>query len=477
MRQKVTTVIVVNMLLAQGYAQNVGINPTGASPNNDAALDVDYSNKGLLIPRVNITSLTTFNPPITSGGNTVSLLVYNTNTTTGTGYHYWNGTQWIKLLANTSPADAWLTTGNAGTNSATHFLGTTDAQDLVIKTNNIERMRILQSNGNVGIGTNSPSSLLHVQGGHIVVSNTGGIGSMVRSIAETFGNHDILVYHINNFPAFVGLRGRGTISSPTYPNADDILASFVGRDVIDGYSPTQLYGGCEIQMRTNENWTNSNKGAYMAFITTQAGSNTPTEKMRLSGAGNLLVGFTTPAAPYLKLDVNGWIAARNDYGDIVYIGGDNIGMDGQMGLSSPSRNYLTFYNVNQGLHNDCFAQSFNIISDTTLKQNIQPIPYGLNEVLQLTPIGFEFKKGDNGRKRVGLIAQELHRIMPELIESKEHLFVRYMDYTAVLTKAIQEQQQQIEELKKQNQELKKLTSNIQSQLNLIKTTLQIESSK
>ena len=51
--------------------------------------------------------------------------------------------------------NAWSLTGNAGTNPATNFIGTTDAQDWVVKTNNIERMRVL-SGGRVGIGTNSP---------------------------------------------------------------------------------------------------------------------------------------------------------------------------------------------------------------------------------------------------------------------------------------------------------------------------------
>jgi hypothetical protein len=52
--------------------------------------------------------------------------------------------------------NAWSLTGNTGTNPATNFIGTTNAQDWVIKTNNLERMRVM-SNGNVGIGTNSPA--------------------------------------------------------------------------------------------------------------------------------------------------------------------------------------------------------------------------------------------------------------------------------------------------------------------------------
>ena len=46
--------------------------------------------------------------------------------------------------------NTWNILGNAGTTAGTHFLGTTDAQDLVFKSNSIEYMRILTT-GRVGI--------------------------------------------------------------------------------------------------------------------------------------------------------------------------------------------------------------------------------------------------------------------------------------------------------------------------------------
>lgn len=63
----------------------------------------------------------------------------------------------VKLPAS----NAWALNGNAGTDQSTNFIGTTDGQDLVVKTNNTERARIT-SGGDLGIGTNSPDAILDI---------------------------------------------------------------------------------------------------------------------------------------------------------------------------------------------------------------------------------------------------------------------------------------------------------------------------
>src|SRR2546421_23956 len=60
----------------------------------------------------------------------------------------------------------WELTGNAGINASNDFLGTTDSQPLVIKSNGLERMRIT-SNGDIGVGTANPSF------GKLEISSTG----------------------------------------------------------------------------------------------------------------------------------------------------------------------------------------------------------------------------------------------------------------------------------------------------------------
>ena len=65
------------------------------------------------------------------------------------------------LNTNNTFAQTWNLTGNAGI-ATSNFLGTSDAKDLKIKTNNTVRM-FVKSNGLVGIGTSAPAALLHIQ--------------------------------------------------------------------------------------------------------------------------------------------------------------------------------------------------------------------------------------------------------------------------------------------------------------------------
>lgn len=66
---------------------------------------------------------------------------------------------------------SWSLSGNAATNPATHFLGTTDNAGLALRTNNTEKVRISPT-GNVGIGTSNPAQKLDVQGNIIIAPST-----------------------------------------------------------------------------------------------------------------------------------------------------------------------------------------------------------------------------------------------------------------------------------------------------------------
>ena len=146
-----TILVTVSLVFGlKSNAQNVGINATGATPDASAILDIVSTDKGLLIPRVSIGDVS-LAAPITSPAT--SLLVYNTNAAitggNGLGYYYWDGSQWVNLGTGAATSDDWTITGNAGTTAGTNFVGTTDAVDFVVKTNNTEVARFENSGGRV----------------------------------------------------------------------------------------------------------------------------------------------------------------------------------------------------------------------------------------------------------------------------------------------------------------------------------------
>ncbi|MCX7650087.1 MAG: hypothetical protein N2050_05985, partial [Flavobacteriales bacterium] len=79
-------------------AQGVGVNTDGSAPDASALLDVKSSDKGLLVPRVSLTDVTSASP-ITAPAS--GLLVYNTNASvtggSGVGFYVWLGSAWTRL--------------------------------------------------------------------------------------------------------------------------------------------------------------------------------------------------------------------------------------------------------------------------------------------------------------------------------------------------------------------------------------------
>ena len=105
---------------------------------------------------------------------------------------------------------------------------------------------------------------------------------------------------------------------------------------------------------------------------------------------------------------------------------------------------------------DVVAYSTSVNSDRTLKENINPIPYGLEEVLKMNPVEYDWKEKRNKAHDIGVIAQEIEKIIPEVVQENKDLnsdkMIKSVDYSkmvAVLIKAVQEQQVQIDELKTQ----------------------------
>ena len=88
-------------------------------------------------------------------------------------------------------------------------------------------------------------------------------------------------------------------------------------------------------------------------------------------------------------------------------------------------------------------------SDERLKSNIETIPNALDKVLQMRGVNFD----KNGHKSMGVIAQEVQKIIPEVVstenkDGEEYLGVAYPNMVGVLIEAIKDLQKQVDELKK-----------------------------
>jgi len=120
-------------------------------------------------------------------------------------------------------------------------------------------------------------------------------------------------------------------------------------------------------------------------------------------------------------------------------------------------------------------------SDRRFKTNILPIEFALANVLKLQPVTYDWKVKEfpemnfTDEPQLGLIAQELEEIYPELVitDEKGYKSVDYQKLTVVLIQAMKEQQKQIEALKSQNGELRTEIENT----NLLRAEVEIMQKK
>lgn len=137
-------------------------------------------------------------------------------------------------------------------------------------------------------------------------------------------------------------------------------------------------------------------------------------------------------------------------------------------LTSTGTNEPVYVNHNGNIATLTTAGVWTNASDSTLKKNIFNLNYGLKEVMQLRPVQYEMKS--NSEKQIGFIAQEIQNIIPEVVNENEggKLSMSYGNLVALLTKALQEQQQKIEKLEAENSKI----SNLENEMKTYKAALE-----
>ena len=178
------------------------------------------------------------------------------------------------MLGKSSPQTyistyTWSLLGNSGTTAGTNFIGTTDAQSLVFKTNNTEALRMLTS-GNIGINTTTPSYKLDIN------ANTGGTGNPLR---------------------LQGLQAGATSDSIISSNAGILRRLSIAQILSSGGWSTLGNSGTT----AGTNFIGTTDAVDLVFKTNSA------EGMRITSAGNVGIGTSSPNT---LLDVNGGLAVR-----------------------------------------------------------------------------------------------------------------------------------------------------------------------
>ena len=142
-----------------------------------------------------------------------------------------------------------------------------------------------------------------------------------------------------------------------------------------------------------------------------------------SGGANLAgIGFSRTAVAVEPRKNSGWSNAEVDIGSTTYKFKD--------GHFSGTVN----------------AANFNTTSDATLKTNVETLSGSLDAVKSLRGVSFDWL--DNGGSEIGVIAQEVEAVLPDVVSTNDEGIksVKYGNMVAVLIEAIKEQQLRIEAL-------------------------------
>ena len=154
--------------------------------------------------------------------------------------------------------------------------------------------------------------------------------------------------------------------------------------------------------------------------------------------------------------------STTSYLEIQNMGSDNLGLDGDL-VPYASVTFDLGNNSATEHWDGVVANTYTTFSDRRTKNQIRELNYGLREVMQLKPVSYKYNANisANDRTRLGLIAQDVEEVIPEVVISEdvdidkngnkvvtkgEFKVMNYMDLIPVLIKAIQEQEEKINQL-------------------------------
>lgn len=200
----------------------------------------------------------------------------------------------------------------------------------------------------------------------------------------------------------------------------------------------------------------NNVGGQIRFATkTDNVSSDGTERMRITAAGNVGIGTSTPGS---LLDVNGIVTVGGP--GVRFTGATIAGLANAMGLRWSSPDII-------GTVDNVVTAVLGTSSDYRLKSNVQDLPSCLDKILSLRPVTFTPLQLDGtptDYEKSGFIAHEIQEFFPDLVTSEKDAVnaegipqfqsVHYAGLTSYLVKAIQELKAELDAVKTELNQLK-----------------------
>ncbi|MEO5893793.1 MAG: tail fiber domain-containing protein [Ferruginibacter sp.] len=395
----------------------------------------------------------------------------------------------VTLIVQNTNAQSWDLGGNIVTKDTA--LGTINAFALKMITKNIERMRI-SSIGRVGIGTKIPESLLSVfktnPGSATADFRNTGVGPNISwihfgpkgdwYIRSASSNGNVIIQDQSPY----GKVGIGTSTPASFFSVVETIAGTATAEFSNsGIGPNISYvhygsaGDWYIRSAAN------NGNVIIQDLSPDSkvgiGTYTPFRKLEVKD-GDIRIK-TTHTPRYLEFvdDAPDHTDYRFEHRNLVYPETEFPNSFLQVQCSSDDFNshidLAKFVAPGGGQTLRVFgrvgATAYDVFSDARLKKEVSNLGSGLEIIKKLLPKTYLFKKEEYARlnlpvqKQFGFLAQDIETILPELVttsreqvetdakgksRSEDLKAVNYIELIPILTKAIQEQQEQIEELKK-----------------------------
>ena len=381
----------------------------------------------------------------------------------GTTSPDWNlqvesGSNTVLAITSGTTSNAQIRFGDSGDDNIGMINYDNSSDSLAFTTNASERMRI-DSSGNVGIGTASPSQKLEILDTSNAKTRFAYSSSVYGEIGrKSDGNYEFSAYENGANILF----GTSTTNGATTERMRIDSSGNVGigatspsyRFVIDNVAEDD---DLNIQLKTDNSrqaniFFGDQDANFPGYIGYNHASNfmlfssNGSERMRIDSSGNLLVGTTSTTINSSNFGIGLFADGRPKFSKNV------SGSSHVMNVYGNAGEFRVYGDGDVQNTNNSYGQ----ISDERLKENIVDATDKLNEINQVRIRNFNFIGDD--QKQIGVIAQELETIFPSMVKTTsdtdsdgndlgtETKSVKYSVFVPILIKALQEADDKIDAL-------------------------------